>query len=286
MLESERLAYLNALGIAQYVAQDAIAGAKVLPELAPEAIWPAAIITAAEPVVQDAAAELHPDQQPGPEIKKPIVAEPNLKSTATVEEPTHPKVEDDGTIPQLDVGKLKQEQEQPKSAPVKAVVKVQRFALAVITVPEQFRLFVELAVPDAPGLSAVEHRMVSDLLALLGHPAGLDQFGAKLYRWPMVSNPRIAADPQAARDGLLGFVASAPAVEKNVFIGRKAASILNELPLGQPFVLNGSSSDDAAPDTVSTADSIAVWSLADMQSDWANKIEAWRSIHPFLIGSA
>ena len=40
MLEADRLAYLNALGITQYVALNPIAGAQQLPVLAPEQIWP------------------------------------------------------------------------------------------------------------------------------------------------------------------------------------------------------------------------------------------------------
>ena len=39
MLESERLAYLSALGITQYVALEPIAEARVLPELASDQIW-------------------------------------------------------------------------------------------------------------------------------------------------------------------------------------------------------------------------------------------------------
>ena len=263
MLESERQAYLHALGITQYVALGTIAGAPVLPELTAEQIWPAA----PEPEISPEPAQ--PDVAPQQPEPLPVEAE---YSAPISDQSPQPKVDDDGSIPQLDVSKLTQEQVQPKTAPAKpAAIKAQRFALAVISVPEQFRVFVELALPDAPGLSAVEHRMVSDLLGLLGYHDALDQYGAKLYRWPMVDNPRIAADSQAAREGLLGFVASAPPVLKSVFLGAKAASVISDAPLGQSFILNGPASD-----------AVACCSLSDMQRDWARKAEAWGIISPFL----
>jgi len=262
MLESERQAYLNALGITQYVALDTIAGAPVLPVLTAEQIWPAA------PTPAISAEPAQPDIAPQPPESSPAVAE---QAAPISEASPRPDIEDDGSIPQLDVSKLRQEQVQPKTAPAKPVIKAQRFALAVITVPERFRLFVELTLPDAPGLSAVEHRMVSDLLGVLGHHNALDQYGAKLYRWPMVDNPRIAADSQAAREGLLGFVASAPPVIKSVFLGTKAASVISDAATGQSFALNGSA-----------LDAVACCSLSEMQHDWTRKAEAWGIIHPFL----
>lgn len=271
MLESERLAYLNALGITQYVALNAIDGAPVLPELAADAIWPQP--SADTPTAVDAVPEQVPVQTVEPALAATVsvpVAEP-----ATAEPEPESPVTDGGAIPQLDVGKLKQEVIQPKTAVAKPAIKAQRFALAVVTVNDQYRLFVELAVADSPGLSALEHRMVSDLLALLGQPNGLDQFGAKLYRWPMVNNPRIASDPQAAREGLLGFIASAPTVKKNLFLGSKAAAVLSDQPLGQVFALG-----DSAVNAITT------WSLLEMQNDWTRKADAWNSIRPFLADPA
>ena len=274
MLESERLAYLNALGITQYVSLAPIDGAPVLPALAPEAIWPGQPEPAfeSEPALEpepiDAAPEPVAKAKPDPEHlpESTPVAEPATTSMPAAEP---------GDIPQLDVGKLKQaEQATRTTQPKPAAAPAQRFALAVVTVPDQFRLFVELALPDAPGLSAVEHRMLSDLLALLGHPNGLDQYGAKLYRWPMINNPRLAANPDAARDGLLGFVASAPPVPRSVFLGAKAATLLSDAALGQPFALG-----QPQPNAVATH------SLLAMQQDWTQKATAWQHLRAFLDAS-
>lgn len=269
MLESDRQAYLSALGITQYVTLAPFAGAQILPELTPEQIWAAESLIEAQP---EAAVEIV--------FRQVEEAPPPVPSVAPTLPPTPERATpvDDGAIPQLDVGKLKQEASQPKSVALKPVVKAQRFALAVVTVPDQYRLWVELALPDAPGLSALEHRMMSDLLASLGQAEGLDRFGAKLFRWPLVDNPRIAADSQAARDGLLGFVASAPPAPKNVFLGNKASAVLSDVAPGQPFNLSASAE-------ATVPDALATWSLADMVADWTRKQTAWQVLHPFLLGS-
>ncbi|MBA55717.1 MAG: hypothetical protein CMK89_14775 [Pseudomonadales bacterium] len=267
MLESERLAYLSALGITQYVALEPIAGAAELPELAPDQIW--SEVASSAPLA-DAPSDQAASSEP---------AEPSVADVSTVKaEPGTPSADlavpgnqVTDAVPQLDLNKLKLESEPVAKTVAKSPVRAERFALAVITIPDQFRLFVELAQPDAPGLSAVEHRMVADLLRALGCADGLDQHGAKLYRWPLVNNPRIAADPQAARDGLLGFVASAPAVAKSVFLGRRAAAVLGSAAVGEVFSLNAESGD-----------ALTSHSLMAMQSDWQMKAEAWNHLLAFL----
>ena len=279
MLESERLAYLNALGITQYVALDVIPGAYLLPELAPEQIW-----TDAEPVDQVATGSSAvpavplsdaPVTSPSPPLQmdeKPAQAEPEQVAPTAV---TASAVET-GEVPQLDLNKLKLEREPDSKPAVKPQAKAQRFALAVITIPDQFRFFVELSQADAPGLSAREHRMLADLLSALGQGDALDQFGAKLYRWPLVENPRIAADQQAAREALLGFVSSAPPVTRSVFLGLRAAAVLGVAEPGQVFNLAGVSGNEA----------ISTHSLAEMEADWRLKPSAWNHILPFLTPHA
>lgn len=270
MLESERLAYLDALGITQYLALAPISGGRELPELVAEQIW------AAAPDAVDSSAE---DVSAVPGKVEPVTApsefptEPQAHSDIDIKpEPPPEKVEEEEGVPRLDLSKLNLETEVSTRPVSRQPVKAQQFALAVITIPDQYRLFVELELADAPGLSAVEHRMVSDLLMLLGQSDGLDQVGAKLYRWPMVNNPRIAADTQAARDGLLGFVASAPVVSRNVFLGMKATSVLATTTPGELFSLTGSGDPD----------SLATYSLAEMQQDWQLKAAFWGNIYPFL----
>ena len=271
MLESERLAYLSALGITQYVALEPIAEARVLPELASDQIWGEA--ASATPVT-DTALEPTSSVEAVVADATPAKSEPAaIKQATNLREPEVAVPSDQLTdaVPQLDLNKLKLETEPAAKPAVKTQVKVERFALAVITISNQFRFFVELSQPDAPGLSALEHRMVSDLLRALGCGDALDQHGAKLYRWPLVNNPRIAADPQAARDGLLGFVASAPAVARSVFLGSRAAAVLGATAVGEVFSLN--------PDS---GDAITSHSLMAMQSDWRLKVETWHHLLAFL----
>jgi len=270
MLESERLAYLDALGITQFVSLAPIAGASSLPELVPEQIWAEAPEAVDPPVVDSPSIEEQEKVARVTSKPEPFSAPQSQPDVETKPAPL-PEVEDEKGVPQLDLSKLNLETEDTKPA-AKPQVKAQQFALAVITIPDQYRLFVELELADAPGLSAVEHRMISDVLMLLGQPGGLDEFGAKLYRWPMVNNPRIAADTQAAREGLLGFVASAPAVSRNVFLGLKAASVLTATAPGQLFSMNQASDPD----------SLATYSLAEMRQDWRHKSAFWHSVLSFL----
>lgn len=274
MLESERLAYLNALGITQYVALEPIAGARVLPELAPDQIWSEEEVLA--PANEVALEQIQPTVSEAVPVQPETAQLDSEKSELQA-----PKPEEQGSaeVPQLDLSKLKLEAEPAAKPKPKAPVRIERFALAVITIPDRFRLMVELSQADAPGLSAVEHRMVSDLLRVLGCGDGLDQYGAKLYRWPMVNNPRIAADPQAARDGLLGFVASAPAVQKSVFLGRRAATVLGSDTPGQVFALT---SDSASQPGSETGNALSCHSLAELQADWRLKAATWGYVLPFL----
>lgn len=276
MLEADRLAYLNALGITQYVALNPIAGAQQLPVLAPEQIWP-------EPdATHDAKGDHTAVQAPQHGLQSSPADQRDQVQGQTAQQPAGPQTppqtpaggvtEAEETVPRLDLSKLNLETEVATQPVTKPQARVQQFALAVITVTGQYRLFVELELADAPGLSAVEHRMVTDLLILLGQPQGLDSFGAKLYRWPMVTNPRIAADAQAARDGLLGFIASAPTVSRNVFLGMKATTVLADTSPGQIFAL---------PDA-GEADSLATYSLAEMRQDWRHKAAFWSTVFPFL----
>jgi len=282
MLESERLAWLDALGIQQYVALAPVAGAASLPELTPEQIWAAEYVTAV------AESESVPESEPTPvapvvaaqqpheseyAVKTAVAAAVQASSTAASARTTELSLPPDlaeGEIPQLDVSKLRQA-EQPVTRPIrKAAPPVQKFALAVVTIPHQFRLLVELALPDAPGLSALEHRVLSDLLLALGQADGLDHNAAKLYRWPILNNPSLASNAEAARDALLAFIGSAPAVTRSVFLGSKAAALLSEVAAGESFSLGPQST------------AIHTHSLAAMQQDWTLKAGVWQQLHSFL----
>ncbi len=274
MVESRRLAYLDALGIPQFVARENIEGAPTLPELADDQIWalqdePLERAQPVEVVPSPAVEEAQPSREP--EISEPIQADSNADVP----------LQQNSVPPQLDVSKLGLDQERVKPvagtpAAGKPVQSVERFSLAIVTVPEQFRFIVQLGVADAPGLSAAEYRMLSDILQALGYPNWLNQNAAQSFQWPIVNNPRIAKDRTAARDGLVGFFSSAPTLAKNVFLGVSAASILyqGELdPLAKPME---PVQLDGLP-----GQSLILPSFLQMQ-DWQLKPRAWQQMQKFL----
>lgn len=262
MLESWRLAYLNALEIPQFIARGEIDGAPRLPELSSEQIW-------AEPeFVSEPVAEIEAEAVQ-PAIATLVELEPESKQQVAKPENTE--------TPVLDLAKLgfAKEVSEPKKIQKKQL-EAARFSLAIVTVPEEMRIIVQLGVFDSPGLSAVEHRMLSDLLQALGYPQSLNQSAPQTFQWPLVNNPQIAKDRAAARDGLLGFFASSPALPKNVFLGASAASILNEGELDpitsviEPVSLSGF-----------PGESLVLPNFAQMQ-DWNVKARSWRQLQLFL----
>lgn len=285
--EGERLAYLQALGITQYVPLRPIAGAPVLPVAAWESAAPLPASPAgvnvqpalADPLVQEAPAATGPvpvAEQVAEVVRKVDVA--TAPSPAQSPAPADSGATASADIPQLDLSRIK-----PAAAPqpvaVPRAASLQRFALAVITVPQRVRLLVELAQADAPGLSALEFRMLSDILLALNVPQEISDSTTKLFRWPMVNNPRIAADASAARDGLLAFLASAQAeqaVDKILCLGATPLQCFAHQAPGEAFSL---------PDlntAVATSRCLFTHSLAAMNRDGALKPVVWRQLQAFL----
>ena len=295
MIESRRLAYLNALGVPQFVARTAIEGAPTLPELSPEQLWGENLIEsdqseqqAQEPLhareeaqpekpqpekpQQEKAQQNHPNKQPEQKAAPTPEQSPSSNSAEPSPRPTVPA--ETGETPLLDVSRLGLEKE-TKAKPVATPTKTaERFSLAIITVPEPgIRFIVQLGVADAPGLSGVEIRMLSDLLQALGYPQWLDQHQPQHFQWPFVNNPRIAKDRAAARDGLLGFFTSTEPVKKTLFLGGIAPAILDsQLEQNQSASTSVHGID---------GESLLLPTLAQM-SDWKIKANAWRQIQQFL----
>ncbi|HVL01087.1 MAG TPA: hypothetical protein VM553_14805 [Dongiaceae bacterium] len=292
MQETQRLAYLNALGITQYVPLAPIAGAPVLPVLQ-EADWAADI---ASDRVEEAATQAIADYAAVDDrvsVAAPINAaesttsfaqEPSFQtiltqaiSTQTPSSPqsatpTQPAATTD--IPVLDLSKVKPESV-AKAAPPKAAATALRFALAVVTLPQRLRLIVELAQPDAPGFSAREHRIISDLLLALDPGFELHDSATKLFRWPLVNNPRIAADAGAARDALFAFLAGAQdavVVPATVFLGSAAVQhCVQNVTQGESFQLADI-----------PGDCLATHSLRELDQDWRLKPVVWAHLLALL----
>lgn len=290
MQEAQRLAYLNALGITQYVPLAPIAGALVLPDIP----WDD-VVDAGVPAQDVALANIaSADRSPHSFALEPVALEagsPETAAPASVQEavqqvvdksrsvapatrpavipPTLPPEE----IPQLDVSRVKPEA--PAVAPrPKAPATATRFALGIVTLPDVARLVFELGLPDAPGFSAQEHRIVSDILLALNARTELNDSITKLFRWPMVNNPRIAADVSAARDALIAFLAGAQeggVVPATLFFGTVAASCLHASQPGDVFQLPESGGRNGV-----------THSLKALQHDGKLKADVWRHLQMLL----
>lgn len=282
--EGERLAYLQALGIAQYVPLRPIAGAPQLPALAWEtpAVEPvqaesrqrADSVATAMPIEDLRANVSEPSADAVVQAVATAVQRTNPMAPTTPESPSEPAPRDTGDIPQLDLSKLKPVEEKKQPVAPKAA-SLQRFTLAVITLPQRARLLVELSQPDAPGLSGVEFRLLSDLLLALNCQQEIGDSNTKLFRWPLVNNPRIAADVSAARDGLLAFLSAAQSeqpLDKVLFLGVAPLVCFPHQQAGEAFTL---------PE-LDGASCLLTYSLAALQKDWTLKPIVWRQLQSFL----
>lgn len=274
MQEAQRLAYLNALGITQYVPLAPIAGAPVLPVLQ-EADDPG---YAPEDLLVQEATSRYADESMPASAEEAVADITVAEKTATVpqqsasEIPAAREIPAATDIPVLDLSKVKPERT-PVAAPAKPAASL-RFALAVVTIPQRLRLIVELAQPDAPGFSAQEHRLVSDLLLALDAKTELNDSATKLFRWPLVNNPRIAADASATRDALFAFLSSAQAaqaVPATAFIGTSAVRCLHQADPGAIFQLADISGR-----------CLVTHSLKEIQQDWRLKPALWAHLFSLL----
>lgn len=263
MQEAQRIAYLEALGITQYVALQPVAGAMQLPELD----WPEVESPEPSEGLQSSEAASGPDPVRELQTSKPAV------TRARITEPeTTPLETADQGIPQLDLAKLGL---QPESRPASDVSAKQTalgaFSCLVLAPDSRFRLLLELSAADAPGVSSLEHRMLSDLLFAVGVKEIPDQQGSRLYRWPVINNPRMAADPVAALDAISAFLTASETLSHTLVLGGQVARALG---LAQGM-------------EVQTLESLPGYFLAvpgfdALQADWRLKAQAWPQISAFL----
>ncbi len=262
MDEPLRQAYLDALGITQYVARRAVPGAKVLPYwqlCASESLAVDENITARE-----GEATVHLEVE-----MAEAVLEDDVDSQSAIDSEQHIS---DQPVPKLDVAKLgiAADAHKPVSnASVKAKPQdAVRFSLVVLPLSSGKQFMFQTEAADAPGLSALEYPLVEDILRLCGETHWFDHHQPKLFRWPMVNNPLIALDSQAAKDALTGFL-SGSVVAHTLFFG----SILRDLyPIqAEQSCLNALGGD--------------VWlapGLRQLCNDWRLKVQAWQLMQAFL----
>ncbi len=283
--EPERLAYLESLGITQYIATVSMPQGLTLPDYE----WPE-VESAVEP---SSATVSHRQDSPTANAQQNSVtnsvnerdfAHQLSALTKQMEHPAsakdlspdvHSGQEDhpppNADIAALDLGRLNKGLSAPsRPKPALANQSQLKFALQVVATP-RCRLVFELSLADSPGLSSLETQWVSDLLLALGLDRELSQYRTKLFRWPLVDNPMIAADQDAAKDALISFLAGDHLHEKTVFLGRLAPQVLDMVDCGVPF-------------TVAGHEGVCLWthSLATLQKQWRLKAEAWTHLCSFL----
>ena len=268
--EGERLAYLQALGITQYVPLRPLPG---VPQLA-EPAWEVELPGDVQPdVAAEALAEMPPALVP-PKVPVPPKVMETTPAPVEKTEPAPAPVVADSDIPQLDLSKVKLD-DAPRRVVSEKPVPLQRFTLAVLALPGQLRLLVQLSQPDAPGFSAVEFRLLSDLLLALGIKQDIADFQVNLFRWPLVNNPRIAGDVSAARDGLLAFLEGAMAGVSGAriaFLGSAVQQIFPHYAPGQLFTLAEQGN----------ANCVISHSLTAVQQQWQLKPELWHHLQGLL----
>ena len=256
MHEGERLAYLQALGITQYVPVTPIPGTVQLPEAQWDVVPAADVDRVPElPVAERAVIEAVSTAVEAVTLPEAITSEPEAVSQE---------------IPQLDLSKVRLD-DTPKRATAPKAATLQRFTLAMLSLPKGVRLLAELSHPDAPGFSAVEFRLLADLLLALGIKQDINDSNTRLFRWPMVNNPRIAADASAARDGLLAFLAAVQAEQPAaslVFLGAAPLQVFPHQQLGESFVLS----------ELDGLSCCITHSLSALQQDWTLKPVFWQHL--------
>lgn len=262
MFEVERQAFLEALGIVQYVPRSAINGAAPSPLLPPERLYPAV-----QPVADSGSAGKPPERQAAKPATDARVAQP-----ATVESTQTDTSESPGSaglkvhIPQELLAEPTAQDQSPRSQP--GADDTVEFCFALLQTPNGIAMLIELGDPGVKDMSAQEHRLLSNILAAIAIPR--DQCRFQYFKWPLVNNPRIKQGWPEAKETLQGYLESK--------LNQQPASTLvlfGELPAKALSVHQ---------QLVSVGDSqiatFQVPSLHEMLVHWQHKAKAWRALAP------
>lgn len=273
-----RLAYLNALGIMQYCPNDAVAmGGVRLPSWEPN-FEPQPQPSAPQPV---AAVPITPQAElPGSAVAVAVAAAVDAATDTTATTPTPDpalaalQALESGADIRLDPSRIlggEQAQSGARLRRERPSAMVSAFTLLFIST-EHYLLAVECGVADAPGLSSLESRWISDLLRALGaSEPEVALTRARHFRWPVLNTAFGADDLGAAGEALLSFLEGSGCEQPLVIIGAPAG-ILVDVERGQPGQL-------AALNAVPC---LQTESLRAMQADVACKRAVWQQLCRFL----
>lgn len=256
LAEQDRLAYLQALGITQYVERSLEAELEPLSAeyLTDSFAEPGAADTQAEATKSkaSAAAEVHRLQMAAKLNQSSSSAVTSLASKPK-HEPNH----------ETQVS----EETHTKAAPSEQVAP---FTLQVIAIGH-WRLAMELVAADAPGLSNREIRLLSDLLLAMGLDA--EDQTSKWFRWPLMNHPGISLDIGSAREALFGYLSAEQQPVNYVFFSASVTRLLDPTKAG---VL-------PPPEGIRWG---CTQSLAQCGTHWQHKAHAWQQIQRLLDDKA
>lgn len=308
MNESQRLAYLDALGIQQYYAVQPIAGALPSPDLssspdltlrsdlspcteasAPEASTPDAMVADPQPVMPES--EPPESKQTYTKYKAPAAEPPSPQEVLPQESPTSENISikvdlskyqpseansatgSSGSTDTINQAPYQKAPHQKNQATKDALP---RFGIAVIPITSNIVMLCELADHSVADMSAYEHQITANIIKALDYTP--DELKPHYFRWPLVDNPRIPQGVNIAADSF------------RVFLEPKiTASPAQVLALGQwPWHLL--SGDDRVPAYASpprdiaigphAASLVALPSLAQLGQQWQLKRTLWQCIAP------
>ncbi|MCG8672366.1 MAG: hypothetical protein MI867_23380 [Pseudomonadales bacterium] len=275
MFELERQAYLKALGIVQYIPQDAIEGAKESALLTDDDIYPPGYFVEESEVNTIQPSEAHLTQSPSAApvaAQRPAVQPNEVKQQApSVQQATQPELAStEGlrvSIPQELLGEEAPRARAGKSTHLASSSSFE-FCLAWIETRQGIAFLVELGDAGVKDLSAQEHRLMGDIYKALQVPE--DQCRHQFFKWPLVNNPKIKQGEEEARETLSGYLESKVAnqpVSAVVLMGELPERLL--APNGQQLVLGGQQ-----------LITVASPSLNLMLNQWQSKARAWRALAP------
>ena len=274
MFEVERLAYLNALGITQYVARDSILGAKPSPLLDHEQVFPPSL---QQPI--SGASDQPPGSDAPVQIKQPDTVDSgasvsNVDSAAAATNYQEPVVTTGlkVNIPKELLAESSVVNQNLSSTAAQHTVNSDdaafEFCFVLLQSQQGVAFLMELDDPGVKDMSSGEHRLATDLLKAL--KIEREQVQANYFKWPLVNNPRLKQGPEEARESLLGYLDSKLANSTTATL-----LIFGDMP-------NRVLDKGDEPLALASRQLVTVQlpALYRMLQNWQHKAHAWRILAP------
>ena len=277
MVEVERLAYLSALGITQYVARDSILGAKQSPQLSVDQVFPPSLLPQDSALADTDIETAAVDTQPVAQLKNALATSPAVEQQPVAVDKAPEKTQgSDSTeglrvnIPQELLVDSSSTSKTVNSAALrpKAGDNLLEFCFVLLQTPQGLAFLMELADPGVKDMSSSEHRLATDLLQAL--KIEREQVQANYFKWPLVNNPRLKQGPEEARESLTGYLDSKLA-------DSAAATLLIFGDMPNRLLGREDQQLDLSSKQLMT---VKLPALSAMLHNWQHKAHAWRLLAP------